>query len=73
MTLPPVRFLRVLSHRSRQPVVLAVVDGEHLARWRPVDGWTCTCDEPGDDHCTHTAAVDSLLDPRVLGDWAVDA
>ncbi|MGD8151421.1 hypothetical protein [Ornithinimicrobium sp. Y1694] len=66
--LPTVRFLRVLSHRSRQPVALAVVDGRFLVRWTLPGGWTCECDQPGDDLCTHMAAVDDLLDPRVTGE-----
>ncbi|WP_156613775.1 hypothetical protein [Mycobacterium sp. 852002-51961_SCH5331710] len=60
-----VRFLRVLGARSRDATVLATVDN-YLVRWRPRDGWTCTCDELEFVDCPHMGRVEELLDHRVL-------
>ncbi len=67
MTAPSVAFLRILSHRTRQPVVLAVVEDEHLVRWQPRGGWTCDCPQPEGTSCEHVNRVAALLHPNVLG------
>ncbi|WP_137120921.1 hypothetical protein [Segeticoccus rhizosphaerae] len=62
-----IKFRRVLSVRAKSPgVVLATVD-DQLVRWQPGEGWTCDCDEDQFPDCPHMPAVESLLDPRVLG------
>lgn len=65
--LPPVRFLRVLGHRSYEPAVLAVVDDEHLVRWKPEEAWTCTCEAEEGAACEHATLVAALTHPRVTG------
>lgn len=67
-TLPDVRFLRVLSVRSRGPAILATVDGLRV-RWQPRTEWDCDCLTDDDEYaCDHIEAVCALLDPRVLGE-----
>lgn len=63
-----IKFLRVNGIRAKDPVVLAIVDG-NLVRWKQNRGWTCDCDTEGDE-CAHVDAVADLLDDRVLGDDA---
>jgi hypothetical protein len=66
-----VKFIRVLGTRSRQPSVVAVVDGVRV-KWNLNPGWSCDCEDwqLGDDgdSCQHVDAVAELLDDRVLGD-----
>lgn len=67
-----VRFLRVLGVRSKQPTVIAFVDGIRVT-WNR-HGWTCDCDDwqtgTEADTCPHVDTVVALIDPRVLGEAA---
>lgn len=66
-----VRFLRVNGIRSREPSVVAFVDGVRV-KWNRRPGWLCDCEEWAEgedgDSCAHVETVASLLDRRVLGD-----
>ena len=60
-----IAFHSVKKHGTRNPAVLASVDGLPVA-W-DVRGWRCAYECP--DDCPHIEAVAALLDPSVLGDW----
>jgi hypothetical protein len=61
-----IQILRVIGTRAQTPVFLATVN-DYLVRWRPRDGWTCTCEEDAFPECPHIPAIENLLDPRVTG------
>jgi succinylarginine dihydrolase len=61
-----VRFLRVLGIRSKEPSVLATVDGE-IVRWNSRRSSSCSClDLDAATACPHIELVTDLLDLRVF-------
>lgn len=61
-----ITFQRVLSIRSREPGVLAAVDGL-LVKWDPRRGWKCQCTGAWNlVDCEHIASARALLDDSVF-------
>lgn len=67
-----VEFQRVLSIRSKDPGVLAHVDGL-LVRWSPRRGWFCECVGLWNTCiCTHVRVARESLDPAVFETMPLD-
>ena len=61
-----IKILRVLGIRSKDPGVLATVDG-YLVKWSSRRPWDCEClSELDEFECAHIEAVRELLDNRVF-------
>jgi|GEM_PF-2605074 len=61
-----VKFIRVLGVRSKDPTVMAIVDG-HLVKWSSRRSWDCDClTEIDEFECEHIEKIRALLDERVL-------
>jgi hypothetical protein len=61
-----VYFNRVLGIRSKEPSILATVDGNSV-RWNSRRGWRCSCPSVATaSACVHVDVVRSLLAPDVL-------
>lgn len=65
MTAAEIKFQRILSIRSKDPGVLASVDGYHV-KWHARRGWDCACLTDADEfECEHIGTIRSMLDDRV--------
>ena len=60
------KILRVLSVRSKDPGVLATVDG-YLVKWSSRRPWSCDCLTDLDKYeCEHISAIREVMDDRVF-------
>jgi hypothetical protein len=61
-----VKIIRVLGIRSKDPAVMATVDGL-MVKWNSRRDWDCECLTEADEYeCEHITAIRALLDDRVL-------
>ena len=61
-----IKILRVLGIRSKDPAIIATVDG-YLVRWGSRKPWSCDCLTDLDKYeCMHIEAVRELMDDRVF-------
>ena len=61
-----IKILRVLGIRSKDPGVLALVDG-YLVKWSSRRPWDCEClSELDESECMHIVAVRELIDNHVF-------
>lgn len=62
----PIKFLRVLGVRSKDPSVIATVDG-FLVKWTNRRDWDCECLSVADRfECEHIETIRNLIDDRVV-------